>query len=47
MLIPYAEEIVGDHQYGFRRNRSTIGQIFYIRLENKWESNGTVDASVV
>jgi len=22
-LNPYAEEIVGDHQYGFRRNRST------------------------
>ena len=37
--IPYAKEIIGDHQRGFRRNRSTIDQIFYIRqiLEKKWE----------
>ena len=37
-LIPYAKEIIGDHQCGFRRNRSTIDQIFYIRqvLEKKW-----------
>jgi hypothetical protein len=43
-LIPYADEIIGDHQCGFRRNRSTIDQIFYIRqiLEKKWEYNGTV-----
>jgi hypothetical protein len=43
-LIPYAEEIIGDHQCGFRRNRSTTNQIFYIRqtLEKKWEYNGTV-----
>jgi hypothetical protein len=42
-LIPYADEIIGDHQCGFRRNRST-DQIFYIRqiLEKKWEYNGTV-----
>jgi len=30
-LIPYANEIIGDHQYGFRRKRSTIDHIFYIR----------------
>jgi hypothetical protein len=43
-LIPYADEIIGDHQCGFRRNRSTTDQIFYIRqiLEKKWEYDGTV-----
>jgi hypothetical protein len=43
-LIPYADEIIGDHQCGFRRNRSTTGQIFYIRQiqEKKWKYNGTV-----
>jgi hypothetical protein len=37
-------EIIGDHQCGFRRNRSTTDQIFYIWqiLEKKWEYNGTV-----
>jgi hypothetical protein len=36
-LIAYADEIIGDHQCGFRRNRSTTDQIFYIRqiLEKK------------
>jgi len=36
-LIPYAEEIMGDHQCGFRRNRSTTDHIFCIRqiLEKK------------
>jgi len=29
--IPYAKEIIGDHQCGFRRNRSTIDHIFRIR----------------
>ena len=40
-LIPYAKEIIGDHQCGFRRNRSTIDHIFCIRqiLEKKWEYN--------
>jgi hypothetical protein len=43
-LTPYADEIIGYHQCGFRRNRSTTDQIFYIRhiLEKKWEYNGTV-----
>jgi sorting nexin-29 len=43
-LIPYAHEIIWDHQCGFRHNRSTTDQIFYIRqiLEKKWNYNGTV-----
>jgi hypothetical protein len=43
-LIPYADEIIGDHQCGYRRNRSTTDQIFYIRqiLKKKWQYNGTV-----
>jgi hypothetical protein len=38
-LTPYADEIIGDHQCGFRRNGSTTDQIFYIRqiLEKKLE----------
>jgi hypothetical protein len=36
-LTPYAEEIAGDHQRGFRRNRPTIDHIFCIHqiLEEK------------
>ena len=30
-LTPYAEEIIGDHQCGFRRNRSTADHVFCIR----------------
>jgi hypothetical protein len=43
-LTPYVNEIIGDHQCGFRRNRSSRDQIFYIRqiLEKKWEYNGMV-----
>jgi hypothetical protein len=43
MLISYSDEIIGDHQRGFRHNRTT-DQIFYIHhiLEKKWEYNGTV-----
>jgi len=43
-LIPYAKEIIGDHQCGFRRNRSTIDHIFCIRqiVEKKWEYNEEV-----
>jgi hypothetical protein len=43
-LTPYVNEIIGDHQCGFRRNRSTADQIFYIQqiLKKKWEYNGTV-----
>jgi hypothetical protein len=43
-LTPYADEIIGDHQCGFRHDRSMTDQIFYIWqiLEKKWEYNGTV-----
>jgi hypothetical protein len=43
-LGPYIDEIIGDHQSGFRRNRSTADQIFCIRqiLGKKWEYNETV-----
>ena len=43
-LIPYAEEVIGDHQCGFRCNRSTTDHIFCIRqiLEKKWEYNEAV-----
>jgi hypothetical protein len=36
-LTPYVNEIIGDHQCRFRRNRSTVDQIFCIRqiLEKK------------
>jgi hypothetical protein len=38
-LTQYADEIIGEHQCGFRRDRSTTYQIFYIRqvLDKKWE----------
>jgi len=44
MLTPYAEEIIGDHQHGFQRNRSTTDHIFCIHqiLEKKWEYNEAV-----
>jgi hypothetical protein len=40
-LSPYAEEIIGDHQCGFRRQRSTTDYIFCIRriLEKKRKNN--------
>jgi hypothetical protein len=43
-LTPYANEIIGDQQCGFHRNRSMMDQIFYVtqKLEKKWEYNGTV-----
>jgi hypothetical protein len=43
-LTPYGDEIIGDHQCGFRRNRSRTDEIFYIQqiLEKKWEYTGTV-----
>jgi len=38
-LTPYAAEFIGDHQCGFRYNRSTTGHAFciYQILEKKWE----------
>jgi hypothetical protein len=43
-LTPYTDEITGDHQCGFRCDRSMTNHIFYIQqiLEKKWEYNGTV-----
>jgi hypothetical protein len=43
-LTPFVNEIIGDHQCGFLRNRFTTDQIFYIRqiLEKKCEYTGTV-----
>jgi hypothetical protein len=43
-LIPYVNEIIEDQQCGFRRNRSTVDQIFSIQRiqEKKWEYNGLV-----
>jgi hypothetical protein len=44
-LTPYSKEIIGDHECGFGRNRSTIDHIFNICqiLENKkWEYNEAV-----
>jgi hypothetical protein len=43
-IDPYIDEIIGDHQCGFRCKRYTTDQIFCIRqiLEKKWEFNGTV-----
>jgi hypothetical protein len=37
-------KLLGDHQCGFRRNRSSIDQILYIRqiLEKKWENSEEV-----
>jgi hypothetical protein len=43
-LTPYAEEIIGYYQCGFRRNRSATDHIFSIRqiFEKKWEYNEAV-----
>jgi len=38
-LTPRVQEIIGEHQCGFRRNGSTAGMIFCIRqtLDKMWE----------
>jgi hypothetical protein len=43
-LSPYINEINGDHQCGFRPNRSSTDQMFFIHrmLEKKWEYDETV-----
>jgi hypothetical protein len=43
-LSPYMDEIIGDHQCGFRHNRSTAVQSFaFIRYWiKKWNYNGAV-----
>jgi hypothetical protein len=40
-LVPYAEEIMGEYQGGFQRERSTVDQIFMMRqiMEKCWEQN--------
>jgi len=44
-LIPHAKEIIGDHQCGFRRNRSTIDHKFCIRqiLKKIWKYSEEVN----
>jgi hypothetical protein len=46
-LIPYAEEITGDYQCGFRRNKSTTDHIFCIRqiLEKNGNTMKQCDSS--
>jgi hypothetical protein len=43
-LRPYAEDVIGDHQCGFRQTRSATDHIFCIHpiLEKKWEYNEAV-----
>ena len=43
-MTPYANQIIGEYQCGFRRNRSTIEHIFSIWQipEKKWEYNNEV-----
>jgi len=43
-LTPYAEEITGDHECGFRRDSSTTDHILCTRqiFEKKWEYNEVV-----
>ena len=43
-MTPNANDIIGEYQCGFKRNRSTIGHVFSIWqiLENKWEYNNEV-----
>jgi hypothetical protein len=40
-LTVYAEEIIGNHQFGFRRNRSTTDHIFCIRQIPEKKGNKT------
>ena len=39
-LTPHAEEITGENQRAFRRNRSTI--LHSLNIEKKWEYNEAV-----
>jgi hypothetical protein len=44
-LTPYAQEIIGDHQCGFRRNKSTTDQIFCTR--HILEKSGSIMAQYI
>jgi hypothetical protein len=48
-LTSYVNEVIGNHQCGFRCNRPTTDQIFYIPqiLEKKWEYKGMVHQLLV
>jgi len=43
-MAPYANEIIGEYQCGFRKNSSTVDHVFSIQhiLEKKWEYNKDV-----
>ena len=42
-LTPYTEEIIGDHQWGFWRTRSTTDHIFcFCHFKKKWEYSEAV-----
>ena len=43
-MTPHANEIIGEYQCDFRRNRSTVDHMFGIRqiFEKKWEYNKDV-----
>ena len=43
-MTPYANEIIGEYQCGFRRNRSTVNHAFSIRqiIEKMQEYNNEV-----
>ena len=43
-MTPDANEIIGEYQFAFKRNKSTVDHIFSIRqiLEKKWEYNKEV-----
>jgi hypothetical protein len=44
-LNPYADDMTGDHQCGFRRNKSKNYEIFYIRQVQ--EKNGSIMAQYI
>jgi hypothetical protein len=47
--MSYAEEIMGDYQFGFQCNILTTDQIFRINqiLKKNWEYNGAVPQSFI
>jgi hypothetical protein len=47
LFSPYIDEIIGDHQYGFRRNRSATDQVFRIhqaleKMGEQWDSTSAI-----